>query len=69
MSAGHYAILEARGLLRAAGPDVRDFLQGMISNDVTKAGPERALWSAFLTPQGKFLHGTPGRPAGPARPL
>ncbi len=56
MSAGHYAVLEARGLLRAAGPDARSFLQGMVSNDVTKLGPERALWSAFLTPQGKFLH-------------
>jgi hypothetical protein len=28
----------------------------MVSNDVTKLGPDRALWSAFLTPQGKFLH-------------
>ncbi len=56
MSAGYHTILETRGLLRAGGPDVRDFLQGMISNDVTKVGPERALWSAFLTPQGKFLH-------------
>jgi len=52
----HYVILEARGLLRAGGPDVRGFLQGMVSNDVTKLGPERAIWSAFLTPQGKFLH-------------
>ncbi len=56
MSTDHYVILEARGLLRAAGPDVRGFLQGMVSNDVTKVGPERAIWSAFLTPQGKFLH-------------
>ncbi|MHA1153091.1 MAG: CAF17-like 4Fe-4S cluster assembly/insertion protein YgfZ [Alphaproteobacteria bacterium] len=56
MSAGHYVILEARGLLRIAGPDARSFLQGMVSNDVTKVGPERAIWSAFLTPQGKFLH-------------
>jgi hypothetical protein len=56
MSAAQYAILDARGLLRAGGPDVRSFLQGMVSNDVTKIGPERAVWSAFLTPQGKFLH-------------
>jgi len=56
MSTGHYIILEARGLLRAAGPDARSFLQGMVSNDVTKVGPGRAVWSAFLTPQGKFLH-------------
>ena len=56
MNERHYVILEARGLLRAAGPDARTFLQGMVSNDVTKLGPERAIWSAFLTPQGKFLH-------------
>ncbi len=56
MSTGFYVILQARGLLRASGPDARKFLQGMVSNDVTKIGPERAVWSAFLTPQGKFLH-------------
>jgi folate-binding protein YgfZ len=56
VSERHYVILEARGLLRAAGADARSFLQGMVSNDVTKVGPERAIWSAFLTPQGKFLH-------------
>ncbi len=56
MSAGHYVILKARGLLAAAGPDARAFLQGMVSNDMDKLSPERALWAAFLTPQGKFLH-------------
>ncbi len=56
MSAGSYVLLDARGLLRAAGPDARSFLQGMVSNDVTRVGPGRAVWSAFLTPQGKFLH-------------
>ena len=56
MSAGHFVILEARGLLAAAGPDARAFLQGMVSNDMDKLSPERALWAAFLTPQGKFLH-------------
>jgi folate-binding protein YgfZ len=49
-------VLDARGVLRVAGEDRQSFLQGIVSNDVAKAGPERALWSAFLTPQGKFLH-------------
>ena len=49
-------ILESRAVLRARGADSRAFLQGMISNDIEKLGPARALWSAFLTPQGKFLH-------------
>ncbi len=48
--------LESRGVLRATGADLRAFLQGMISNDITKLTGEAALWSAFLTPQGKFLH-------------
>lgn len=48
--------LEDRGLLRIAGPDRVSFLQGLVSNDVTKLSPQRALWTAFLTPQGKYLH-------------
>ncbi len=49
-------ILESRALLRVQGADARDFLQGMVSNDMEKLRPERAIWAAFLTPQGKFLH-------------
>jgi len=49
-------ILEARALLRVAGPEARSFLQGVVSNDVAKVAPDRALWAALLTPQGKFLH-------------
>ena len=49
-------ILEDRGLLAVEGPDGRAFLQGLISNDIEKAGPERVIWAALLTPQGKFLH-------------
>ena len=74
MSGRHYAILEARGLVEAAGPDARPFLQGMVSADVDKLSPERALWAAFLTPQGKFLHEffltlDPGPEAGEDRVL
>lgn len=49
-------LLAARGLLRVTGPDTRAFLQGLISNDIEKITTDRALWAAFLTPQGKFLH-------------
>lgn len=48
--------LERRGLLQVSGPDARAFLQGIISNDVMRVGAESAIWSAFLTPQGRFLH-------------
>jgi hypothetical protein len=47
---------ESRGLLRIAGPDARAFLQGIVSNDVNKVSPARAVYAAFLTPQGKYLH-------------
>ncbi len=47
---------EGRGIVRVAGADAEDFLQGLISNDVTKAKPEAAIYAALLTPQGKFLH-------------
>ncbi len=56
MSRRFAVILESRGVLRVTGPDARPFLQGMISNDVDKLTPAQALWAAFLTPQGKFLH-------------
>jgi len=44
-----------RAVLVVAGDDRKTFLQGLISNDIAKAGADKALWAAFLTPQGKFL--------------
>lgn len=51
-----YALLEHRGVLEIGGTDRREFLQGLISNDTHKLSPSRALYAAFLTPQGKYLH-------------
>lgn len=48
-------MLESRAVLGVAGPDARRFLQGLITNDMEKAGPGQALYAALLTPQGKFL--------------
>lgn len=44
-----------RAVLSVSGEDRATFLQGLISNDIAKAGPDHAIWAAFLTPQGKFL--------------
>lgn len=52
MSIAH---LPNRGVLEVSGPDRADFLQGLISNDVTQARPDAAVWAALLTPQGKWL--------------
>jgi len=44
--------LTDRAILRLSGEDVRGFLQGLITNDVTGALP---VWAGLLTPQGKAL--------------
>ena len=51
-----YHIAEDRAVLRVSGADRIDFLQGIVSNDVAKAGADRGVWAAFVTPQGKYLH-------------
>jgi folate-binding protein YgfZ len=47
-------MLADRALIRLAGEDVRGFLQGLVTNDLTAldAGP---IWAGLLTPQGKAL--------------
>ena len=49
------AQLPDRGVVAVDGPDRVAFLQGLVSNDVEQAAPGRAIWAAFLTPQGKWL--------------
>lgn len=56
MADASYVMLPDRGLLAISGPEAADFLQGVVSNDIRKATPASAVWAAFLTPQGKFLH-------------
>ena len=48
--------LESRGVLVLDGPEAAAFLQGLVTNDVTHATPQRAIHAALLTPQGKYLH-------------
>jgi len=56
MPQAHISLLDTRGVLEIAGEDRHEFLQGLISNDTRKLSPSRALYAAFLTPQGKYLH-------------
>lgn len=44
--------LTDRAVIRISGADVRGFLQGLVTNDVTGALP---VWAGLLTPQGKAL--------------
>ena len=50
------ARLDHRGLISIGGAQARTFLQGLISQDIDKVTPNRAVYGALLTPQGKFLH-------------
>ncbi|MFT3973731.1 MAG: folate-binding protein [Amaricoccus sp.] len=52
MTSGYHAT--DRALLRVSGPEAREFLQGLVTNDVRRldAGP---VYAALLSPQGKYL--------------
>jgi len=51
-----YVILQHRTVITVGGEDRNEFLQALVSNDVAKIAPNRTIWAALLTPQGKFLH-------------
>src|SRR5689334_2570138 len=51
-----FVALPERALLAIAGDDRAAFLQGLVSNDVTRASPTQAIHAALLTAQGKYLH-------------
>jgi tRNA-modifying protein YgfZ len=47
--------LDDLGSIRAHGPDVRSFLQGQLSNDVSRLTPERSLLAGYHNPQGRTI--------------
>jgi len=49
------AHLPARGVLAVSGPARVAFLNGLVSNDVARATPGRAVWAALLTAQGRYV--------------
>jgi len=51
----HYIPLPHRCVIALSGNDVEDFLQGLLTNDISKA-KDQALYALLLTPQGKFLY-------------
>ena len=48
-------ILEDRGILFVEGPDAKDFLQNIITNDIEKVTKNSSCFASLLSPQGKFL--------------
>jgi folate-binding protein YgfZ len=51
-----YADLTSRALIAVGGPEWRDFLQGLITQDVETLKPGEARFGALLTPQGRLLY-------------
>lgn len=52
----HMTQLPHRGILEIQGEDKASFLQGLITNDIFLVTPERTIYAALLTPQGRFLY-------------
>jgi folate-binding protein YgfZ len=51
-----FTVLDDRAALEIVGADRVAFLQGLVSNDVTKAAAGTPVYAALLTAQGKYLH-------------
>ena len=49
-------ILKNRGLISIFGDDTIEFLQNIITNDINKVTTVNSIFSALLTPQGKYLY-------------
>jgi folate-binding protein YgfZ len=49
------ALLEDRAIIAVTGGEARGLLQGLITNDIERVSPGRAIYAALLTAQGKIL--------------
>ena len=49
------AHLKDRAAVRVSGDDAAKFLQGLVTSDVDRVGPDTAIHTSLLTPQGKIL--------------
>ena len=48
-------ILENRGLISITGDDAKEYLQNIVTNDINKVSKTKSIFSALLSPQGKYL--------------
>lgn len=51
-----YTPLTNRAILAISGEDAKNFLQGLITNDMGKVSPSGSIYALMLSPQGKFLY-------------
>ncbi len=48
-------ILKNRGVISIDGKDAKNFLQNIITNDMNKVSKSNSIFTALLSPQGKYL--------------
>lgn len=49
------ALLPDRGVVKVAGENAEQFLNGLLTADIGKVTPDHAAFAALLTPQGKII--------------
>ncbi|PPR42768.1 MAG: tRNA-modifying protein YgfZ [Alphaproteobacteria bacterium MarineAlpha5_Bin11] len=55
MTTNKYAELNDSSYFEIGGSERNSFLQGLITNDINKCTENKSIYSAFLSPQGKFI--------------
>jgi len=55
MKINEACILEDRGIIYIDGPDTKEFLQNIVTNNLDFVSENRSVYSSILTPQGKYL--------------
>ena len=55
MTTSNYVNLIDSQFISISGDDRKDFLQGLITNDINKCNSNTPIYSCFLSPQGKFI--------------
>jgi len=55
MEKNEVTTLDDRGFIQVNGPEAKDFLQNIITNDLEKVTSKSTVFSSILTPQGKYL--------------
>ena len=51
----HIARLDSRAMVRVSGPDARDFLHNLLTQDVETLAPGALRFGALLSPPGRLL--------------
>ncbi len=56
MEINEAVVLDDRGCILVNGREAKDFLQNIVTNDISKITDKFTIFSSILTPQGKYLY-------------